>query len=63
MDLTMADLTGAPGARPGDEALLMGSEPYDAAGMAELTGGIPYETLCRISKRVPRQYVSAASGR
>ncbi len=60
MDLTMADLTGAPRAREGDEVVLLGSAPYDAMGMAELAGGMPYEVLCRISKRVPRQYLSPA---
>ena len=63
MDLTIVDLTGAPQAREGDEALLLGAEPYDAQGMAALTGGISYEVLCRISKRVPREYVSRPSGR
>ena len=61
MDLTIVDLTAAPRAREGDEALLLGAEPYDAQGMAGLTGGISYEVLCRISKRVPRQYVSRPS--
>ena len=61
MDLTMSDLTAARGAEEGDEAVVMGSSPYDAIGMAELTDGIPYEVLCRISRRVPRQYVPAAS--
>lgn len=62
MDLTIVDLTAAPHAEEGDEALLLGAEPYDAEGMAALTGGIPYEVLCRISKRVPRQYVRRPIG-
>lgn len=63
MDLTIVDLTAATEAKEGDEALLLGTEPYDAHWMAGLTGGISYEVLCRISKRVPRQYVSRPSGR
>lgn len=63
MDLTIVDLTAASEAKEGDEAMLLGTEPYDAQGMAGLTGGISYEVLCRISKRVPRQYVSRPSDR
>ena len=63
MDLTIVDVTAAPRAKVGDEALLLGKEPYDAQRMAGLTGGISYEVLCRISKRVPRQYVSGPSDR
>ena len=62
MDLTTVDLTDAPDAREGDEALLMGPAPYDAMGMAEAAGSIPYEVLCRISGRVQREYVEAVTG-
>lgn len=61
MDLTIVDLAGAPDARIGDEAVLMGEDPYDAEGMAALTGTLPYELLCRISARVPRQYIGPCS--
>ncbi len=63
MDLTMVDLSAAADAQVGEEAVLLGSEPYDAQGMAALIGGIPYEVLCGISKRVPRQYASRATAR
>ena len=63
MDLTLVDLQEAEFAEVGDEALLLGAEPYGAEGMAALTGGIPYEVLCRISKRVPRQYERRPIGR
>lgn len=62
MDFTMADLSAAPDARAGDEAVVLGSEPYDAQGMADAAGSIPYEVLCRISGRVPRQYVGDVTG-
>ena len=62
MDLTIVDLTGSADARTGDEVVLLGSEPYGAPGMARLTGGTAYEVLCRISSRVGRQYLDAASG-
>ncbi len=63
MDLTTVDVTDAPDAREGDEALLMGPAPYDAMGMAEVAGSIPYEVLCRISGRVQREYVEAVTDR
>lgn len=62
MDLTTIDLTGSADAREGDEVILLGSEPYGAQGMADLTGGMAYEVLCGISSRVPRQYSRSASG-
>ena len=63
MDVTMVDLSAAEAAAVGEEAVLLGSEPYDAQGMASLIGGIPYEVLCGISKRVPRQYASGSTAR
>lgn len=57
MDLTLVDVTAVPGAEVGDHVLLIGdSEPLkvDAAELAELSGTVPYEILCGISKRVPR---------
>ena len=59
MDLTVVDVSAAVGARLGDEAVLLGGEAYDADGMSELIGGIPYEVLCGIKQRVPRQYLGA----
>lgn len=63
MDLTTIDLAAAPRARAGAEAVLLGAGRHDAHGMAALTGGTPYELLCRISPRVTREYVSGPETR
>jgi alanine racemase len=60
MDLTLVDVTKIPGAAEGDDALLIGSRgslKVDAAELAELSGTVPYEILCGISKRVPRVHL------
>lgn len=60
MDLTLVDVTGIPGIAMGDEVILMGScdgLSVDAFDHAQLIGGLPYEVLCSISKRVPRRYL------
>jgi alanine racemase len=60
MDMTMIDVTGIPGADIGDEVILLGSNgerSISAWEHANLAHTIPYETLCNISKRVPRKYV------
>ncbi len=60
MDITLVDVTGIPGVEIGDEAIILGSSErrsvtaWDHARLAET---IPYEILCNISKRVPRQYL------
>ena len=59
MDMTMVDVTGLPGVRVGDEAVLIGrqgGEEITADEVAALTGTISYEVLCRVSPRVPRIY-------
>jgi alanine racemase len=59
MDLIAVDVTDIPGAKLGDEVILLGSSPSccaDAAAWAGLLGTIPYEVLCGISPRVPRRY-------
>lgn len=61
MDQIMADVTGIPDVRPGDEAVLIGrqgGEMITAEDIARETGTIPYEVLLNISKRVPRRYES-----
>lgn len=61
MDLTTVDVTGIPGIEVADEVVLLGSSDglnVDAREHAELAHTIPYETLCAISKRVPRKYAS-----
>lgn len=63
MDLTLVDLSGCRDAELGDEAVLVGAEPYGALAMAELIKGSAYEVLCGISARVPRLYVDQTSAR
>lgn len=62
MDQTMVDVTDAPRARVGDDAVLIGAqgrERIEAGELSRLCGTIPYETATAISSRVPR--VGAAS--
>jgi alanine racemase len=63
MDLTMLDVTDIPGTRVGDEAVFLGMQEgplgRDVLGAAEVaahSGGIPWEVLTSISRRVPRFY-------
>jgi alanine racemase len=61
MDLTLVDVTGIPGVVVGDEVILLGTcdgLSVDALEHARLAGSSPYETLCNISKRVPRRHGS-----
>jgi alanine racemase len=59
MDQTIVDVTDVPGVKCGDEAVLVGRQ-----GAAEITTAefsrwadtIPWETLCSVTKRVPRLY-------
>lgn len=61
MDQCMADVTGIP-ACPGDPVVLFGQDGENPClsveRLAELSGSIPYETLCLVGKRVPRRYFS-----
>ncbi|HYN15184.1 MAG TPA: alanine racemase [Terriglobales bacterium] len=60
MDITLVDVSGIPGAEIGSEVIILGQGEHcsvTAADHARLTGTIPYEILCNISKRVPRQYI------
>ena len=62
MDQMMVDVTDIPGAREGDEAVLLGrqgEEQIDAEEMAAWLDTISYEVLCSPSKRVPRVYINA----
>jgi alanine racemase len=62
MDQTVVDVTDVPDAACGDEAVIVGRQ-----GGAEITIGefsrwadtIPWETLCSVTKRVPRVYKTA----
>jgi len=60
MDWFLADITDLPNAAAGDEAVLLGHDgtsTITADEIAECAGTIPYEILCKISKRVARVYV------
>ena len=60
MDITLIDVTGIPGVSVGDEVTLLGHNGHytvSAWEHASYEMTIPYEVLCRISKRVPRTYV------
>ena len=59
MDLTLVDVTRVPSAEVGDEVVLLGTSgeaTVSALELADLCRTIPYEILCGISKRVPRNY-------
>lgn len=59
MDMTLVDVTGIPGVRAGNEAVLIGcqgSERLWADEVASWLGTIPYEVLCAIGPRVTRLY-------
>ncbi len=60
MDLTIIDVSSVPDATLGDIVILLGSSDHcliSAWQHAELQNTIPYEVLCRIGQRVPRQYI------
>lgn len=60
MDQCVVDVTDIPGIEIGDEAVLLGthkSHAMDAYEHADLIGTIPWEVLCDIGPRVPRQLV------
>lgn len=57
MDLTVVDVSNAPGACAGDEVILIGEQGkhrITADDHARWAGTIPYEILCGIAARVPR---------
>ena len=59
MDLITVDVTGIPGAAPGDPVVLLGrdsGEEISAEELAAKLGTISYEILCGVSARVPRVY-------
>ena len=60
MDITLIDVTAVAGAEIGSEAIILGQSEHCAVTAdehARLAGTIPYEILCNISKRVPRNYI------
>jgi alanine racemase len=59
MDQTMVDVTGVPGVDRGDEVVLVGRQQEAEISLAEFSrwaDTIPWETLCSVTKRVPRIY-------
>jgi len=59
MDLTIIDVTNIPGAAIGDEVVLIGrsgNEHITAWELARSSDTVVYETLCNLSKRVPRRH-------
>lgn len=61
MDMIMADLTDLPEAHVGSEVVLLGKQGKDAISADQLAGWgetIPYEIVCRVSKRMPRVYTN-----
>ncbi len=59
MDLTMADVSGIPQVKVGEEVTIIGrdgGEEITAREVAERVGTLSYEVLCLIGKRAPRVY-------
>lgn len=59
MDQTVVDVTDVPGVARGDEAVLVGRQGSAEITIAEFSrwaDTIPWETLCSVTKRVPRLY-------
>jgi alanine racemase len=64
MDMIVVDVTDVEGVSIGDEVVLVGCQnekKITASELAEWAGTIPYEILCRVSKRMPRIYISETS--
>lgn len=62
MDQTIVDVTDVPGVAAGDQAVLVGRQGNGEIGLAEFSewaDTIPWETLCSVTKRVPRLYRTA----
>jgi alanine racemase len=59
MDLTLVDVTHIPGTAIGDEVVLIGrsgEQQITAWDLAYCSDTVVYETLCNLSKRVPRRH-------
>jgi alanine racemase len=62
MDQTVVDVTDVAGVASGDEAVLVGRQGADEISIGEFSrwaDTIPWETLCSVTKRVPRVYRTA----
>ena len=59
MDQTVVDVTGVPGVACGDEAVIVGRQGAGEISIGEFSrwaDTIPWDTLCSVTKRVPRVY-------
>jgi len=62
MDQTIVDVSDVAGVASGDEAVIVGSQGADEISIGEFSrwaDTIPWETLCSVTKRVPRVYRTA----
>jgi alanine racemase len=62
MDQTVVDVTDVDGVSSGDEAVIVGRQASDEISIGEFSrwaDTIPWETLCSVTKRVPRVYRTA----
>jgi len=62
MDQTVVDITDVEGVLSGDEAVIVGRQGKDEISIGEFSrwaDTIPWETLCSVTKRVPRVYRTA----
>jgi alanine racemase len=62
MDQTVVDITDVEGVACGEEAVLVGRQGRDEISVGEFSrwaDTIPWETLCSVTKRVPRIYRTA----
>jgi alanine racemase len=62
MDQTVVDITDLEGVASGDEAVIVGRQGEDEITIGEFSrwaDTIPWETLCSVTKRVPRVYRTA----
>ena len=60
MNLTLLDLTAVPGAEPGEEVVVVGSQDGEtllADDLAQAWGTIPYEVMCLLGGMNPRTYL------
>jgi alanine racemase len=62
MDQTIVDVTDVPGVQCGDAVVLVGRQGGEEVSIGEFSrhaDTIPWETLCSVTKRVPRLYRTA----
>jgi len=62
MDQTIVDVSEVPGVASGEEAVIVGRQGTDEISVGEFSrwaDTIPWETLCSVTKRVPRVYRTA----